>query len=299
VNRHTRIHCVGLCVGVDGTQRRLCSLVGVSKDRTTLRVGGLNHCHWVVDFRIDGESALHVIEAALDEIAGKPEPMAGLRQRFNLADRRETHWDPEPLCEALFRAVGSYPGPRDHHISEFFPQFIQSTPAQRKRFNYDQAYLRHVRSAHPGMMQKMAAMADYRAPLDEAIFGGQIAWEHTQLLKLLRSEADNLGQIHYVNVPNRGYIHNLPTGAVVEVPALVDAGGLHPLGIGDLPDPILPPLARQASCLVLIIEAAMEGSRAKAVQAFLHDPYCADIDTGTRMVNELIDAHIERLPAFQ
>ena len=37
------------------------------------------------------------------------------------------------------------------------------------------------------------------------------------------------------NVPNTGLITNLPPGANVEVPILVDSAGLHPCYVGDLP----------------------------------------------------------------
>lgn len=300
VNQLTRIRCIGLCIGVDLTWRHICQVVGVPKRRTSVLAGGLNHCHWILDLQIDGESAFPVLDAALDEAEGDAASMSELRRRLDLADRHDdAHRDAEPLCEALYRRLGCYPGPGDWHVSEFFPQFIQSTPARRERFAFDRAYLRHVRQAHPAMMEKMAEMADYRTPLDEAIFGGEIAWEHTQLLDILRAQVDDLGEIHYVNLPNRGYIHNLPDGTVVEVPARVDAEGLHPIALGDLPAPILPPLARQAASLDLIIQAAMEGSRTLAVQAFVHDSYCTDLELGRRLINELIDAQVAHLPAFR
>ncbi len=103
----------------------------------------------------------------------------------------------------------------------------------------------------------------------------------------------------YVNIPNRGSIHNLPDGAVVEVPARVDAAGLHPFALGDLPDAILPTLAHKVSSLSITIEAAMEGSRRKAVQALINDPYCTDIAAAGRCVNDLIDAELAYLPNFR
>ncbi|MBI1940843.1 MAG: hypothetical protein HYS33_04970, partial [Acidobacteria bacterium] len=125
------------------------------------------------------------------------------------------------------------------------------------------------------------------------------AWEHTQFLDILVSQQDNLGLVFYVNIPNGGYIHNLPEGMVVEVPAKVDAAGLHPFALGDLPDSITPVLAHKLASLDLIIEAAMEGSRYKAIQAFLNDPHCTDMDAGARLVNELIDTQLQYLPRFQ
>jgi len=63
--------------------------------------------------------------------------------------------------------------------------------------------------------------------------------------------------------------------------------------------PFLPTLIHKVSSLDLIIEAAMEGSRHKAVQAFLNDPHCTDIQAGIYLVNELIDTQLEYLPRFK
>jgi alpha-galactosidase len=145
-------------------------------------------------------------------------------------------------------------------------------------------------------MHEIAAGA---APIDAESFAREMYWEHTQLLDILVSQEDNIGQVFYVNIPNCGCIHNLPDGAVVEVPARVDAAGLHPFALGDLPLSILPTLAHKVASLDLIIEAAMEGSRDKAVQALINDPYCTDIEAARQCVNALIDAELAYLPNFR
>ena len=85
----------------------------------------------------------------------------------------------------------------------------------------------------------------------------------------------------------------------MEIPALVDRAGLHPLALGDLHAAITPTMVHKLDSLALIIEAAMEGSREKAVQAFLNDPHCTDLDAGVKLVNELIDAQLQYLPRFR
>jgi alpha-galactosidase len=85
---------------------------------------------------------------------------------------------------------------------------------------------------------------------------------------------------------------------VVEVPARVDRAGLHPFALGDLPAPIVPTLAHRLASLDLIIEAAMEGSREKAIQAYLNDPHANGVEAATRLVNELIDSQLQYLPRF-
>jgi alpha-galactosidase/6-phospho-beta-glucosidase family protein len=131
------------------------------------------------------------------------------------------------------------------------------------------------------------------APINTESFTKELAWEHTQLLDILVSQQDNLGQTFFVNNPNRGSVSNLPQGVVREVPVTVDAAGLHPFALGDLLQAVVPTLGHNVASLDLIIEAAMEGSRHKAVQAFMNDLHCTDIQTGERgMINALIDAEI-------
>ncbi len=299
VNQLTHIRCVGLCIGVDLTWRHLCSVIGAEKERTSIVAGGINHCHWITSFALDGENAFPILDAALDEMSGSPQAMARMRARYSgLAARTDEPFrGAEPLCTALYRRFGCYPGPGDLHVAEFFPQFI-GTVLGSSEASLNGAALARCRQRYPQVMARMVDIAEGRAPLSDETFGRELAWEHTQLLDLLAAQQDDLGRVFFVNIPNRGSVHNLPDGMVLEVPVRVDASGLHPYALGDLPKPILPTLARQGANLDLIIEAAMEGSRHKAVQAFLNDPYCTDPDAGTRMVNELIDAEQAYLPAF-
>ena len=300
VNTLTRVRCVGLCIGVDLTWSHLCRVMGLEKKRTSLIAGGINHCHWILDLRVDGQDALPILSATLDELDGDPRAMARLRGKYAaLADRpQEPFKGAEPICTTLYRQLGYYPGPGDYHVAEFFPQLIPSHLARYPGGLQGEA-LKGCQSSYPELMRKMTAMADYRMPLDEETFGRELAWEHTQLLDILASQQDNLGHTFYVNIPNRGYVHNLPEGTVVETPVLVDAAGLHPYALGDLPLPIVPTLVHRVASLDLIIEAAMEGSRTRAVQAFANDPYCTDMATGAHMVNALIDAELAYLPRFR
>ena len=58
-----------------------------------------------------------------------------------------------------------------------------------------------------------------------------------------------------VNIPNRGLIPNLPEWAVVEIPAIVDAGGVHGIPLGPLPEPIAAMCRTQAAVIHRVVEA--------------------------------------------
>jgi alpha-galactosidase len=299
VNKLTGVPCVVLCIGPDLTWDHLCRLIGVDKSRTRAVIGGINHCHWMLELLIDGEDGFPVLSAALDELDGDPARMESYRARYGELDKRpQEPKGGEPLCTALYRQLGYYPGPGDGHVVEFFPQYTPWLLKQLGR-SFQGDAISNVRKTYPALTEKMAAIANGREPIDAETFARELSWEHTQLLDILISRQDNLGQTFYVNVPNRGSIRNLPDGAVVEVPAIVDVGGLHPLALGDLPASILPLLALKTASLDLIIEAAMEGSRQKAVQALLNDPYSTDVDATVGAVNALVDAELAYLPNFR
>lgn len=275
VNTLTKIRCVGLCIGPDLTWEHLCGVLGVEKKDTAATIAGINHCHWVLELRLRGEDAFPLLRKALDS-QNNPS---------------------QPLCSELFRHFGAYPGPGDGHVGEFYPQYIRSTVNDLESFQGHA--IRNVKKTYPPLVEKMAAIARGNSPIDAEAFAREMYWEHTQLLDIIVSAQDNLGQIFHVNVPNRGIITNLPAECVVEVPAVVDCGGIHPFAMGDLPKAVLPMLQHKIASLDLIIEAAMEGSRARAVQSMLNDPHFHDFSTAEKVVNQLISAELAWLPNFQ
>jgi alpha-galactosidase len=298
IHRFSKINCVGLCIGPDLTWEYLCKLIGVAKENTSAVIGGINHCHWVMDFRIQGDDAFPLLRATLDELEGTSIEAEQLRAKYaGLVQRPQEPAGLQPLCARLFRQLGAYPGPGDGHVGEFFPQLMRPLISKVEEFQGEA--IKYVYKSYPVLWRKMTEIGKRGAPIDSEAFAKELAWEHTQFLDILVSRQDNLGRMFFVNIPNRGCVHNLPDGAIVETPALVDRAGLHPLALGDLPAAITPMMAHKVDSLGLIIDAAMEGSREKAVQAFLNDPHCTDLDAGVKLVNELIDSQIQYLPRFR
>ncbi len=297
VNTMTSVHCIGLCIGVDLTWNHLCRVVGVEKSETSILAGGINHCHWIYDFQIQGENALPILSAALDELEGKPQAMEGFRNRYgSIIKRPQEPAAGEPLCTSLYRTFGAYPGPGDGHVGEFYPQLMK--PLIRDVDQFQGSAIRYVKQSYPILTEKMRAIATGKAEIDTDDFARELAWEHTQFLDIVVAQQDNLGKTFYINIPNRGIITNLPANSVVEVPARVDASGIHPIILGDLPTAVVPVLAHKLSSLDLIIEAALEGSMNKAIQALVNDPHCTDIHEAELILAELVKAHQQYLPRF-
>lgn len=76
-----------------------------------------------------------------------------------------------------------------------------------------------------------------------------------------------------LNVRNRGTIAGLPDDAVVEVPTLVDANGVHPLTLETQPDLHQLGLMQQVKAVERhTISAAVTGSVSEALKAFALHP---------------------------
>ena len=104
---------------------------------------------------------------------------------------------------------------------------------------------------------------------------------------------------HAVNIPNEGYITNLPQGAIVEVPGLISALGVRGLGVGSLPEGIAALCRTQIDVASLAVDAAVTGDRQVALQALLVDPMVNDIDQARSLLDELLQLQADYLPPFQ
>jgi alpha-galactosidase len=80
-----------------------------------------------------------------------------------------------------------------------------------------------------------------------------------------------------VNIPNHGYISNLPDGAIVEVPAVSTGGGVEGVRVGALPEGVAEMCRRQLAVVRLGVDAAVYGDRQLALQCLLLDPVITDI----------------------
>ena len=110
---------------------------------------------------------------------------------------------------------------------------------------------------------------------------------------LAAGQAQNLDA---VNVVNRGLMPGLPDDAIVEVPAFVDADGVHPQSMPRLPEPVLALLRTQCSINALLVEAFDQGSRKKVLQALLLDPATHSYRSAASLVPELCRLQADVLP---
>ena len=279
VRRESDVKCVAICDGGGNALRySLPELLGVEREDVRARAAGVNHHSWLLELRVGDEDRY---------------PLLGehLRSKARGDSRRQRHWE---FGKWMFEHYGVWPA----NLGYLYPYF-----------NYDEA-LADYHAGHSLYDMFMTDLPEHW-PNFEAMANGEIpirmdpSKHHTDVghgdlaVQMMLAIAGNESQEFHVNVPNEGAVTNLPEGAIVEVPALVDASGVRPLCMGELPKGVLGLTQSLIAWQELTVDAALSGSRDLVLQALLAHPWVRSIGQAEKMCDELLAAHTAHLPQFQ
>jgi alpha-galactosidase len=141
-------------------------------------------------------------------------------------------------------------------------------------------------------------MRDYLENSDTPL---NISRSHEYGSGIIHSMETGQPRVVYGNVENDRLIDNLPQGCCVEVPCLVDKNGVQPTRVGALPPQLAALMQTNVNVQALAVEAALTRKREHIYHAAMLDPHTAaelDLDQIWSLVDELIEAHGEWLPAY-
>ena len=264
---------VGLCHSVHWTVHRLAEYLEVPFAEVDALSAGVNHLAWILRLEHRGTD----LYPALHSFVG-----SGLVPADDL------------VRADLFRRFGFYPTESSEHHAEYNPWFIPKGQVEpfnipigeylsRVASNLDE-YAETKRRLDAGEPFEIERSGEYAAVIVHAMTAGAPA----------RIVA---------NVPNAGgrLIPNLAADACVEVPALVDGLGVHPVAVGSLPPQCAAYTRPAVDCQELTVAAALEGDRDLVYHAVLTDPQvqaALSLDEAWRMTDELIAAEAEWLPGW-
>ena len=187
------------------------------------------------------------------------------------------------------------------HVSEYNAWFRKSSElverycnSQFSEWNGGPGFIKTLYE-RPDWREQMQKMVDWETPVDlkcSREYGSQIV-----------NAAEN-GQpvVIYGNVQNRGYIDNLPEGALVEVPCLVDKNGIQPVRVGKLPMHLAAINTGQLAVQELAVKSVQTGNPEVVFQAMCLDPLTAmscTLDEIRAMTIELMKAHAQWIPVFR
>ncbi|MEQ8839888.1 MAG: alpha-glucosidase/alpha-galactosidase [Acidimicrobiales bacterium] len=281
VDRATTIDTVGLCHSVQGTAAQLADDLAIPIDEIRYRCAGINHMAFYLEF--ERETADGRIDLT---------PAIAARAQGEMPKRHGYLSD--AVRYEMFRRLGYFVTESSEHFAEYVPWFIKDGRDDLlNRFGVPlDEYPRRCEYQIERWETERARLEDPSQPLEvqrSPEYGSEI----------IHSMETGTPRVIYGNVPNRGLISNLPDGCCVEVPCLVDANGVQPTVVGELPPQLAAMMQTNINVQSLTVEAVLTGRRDHVVHAAMLDPHTAaelDLDQIESLVDELITAHGDLIP---
>jgi alpha-galactosidase len=296
IRKATGAPVIGLCHGVTGVAGYLARALGVPTEELQYSAVGINHLTWFVEVRTGGGDAMPRLHEIARERAGQT-PTDGLGRRFAEAGDKggnETPTD-NPFSWRLFSLFDAFPAVLDRHVCEFFPQFFARGEYYGKTLGVDAYSIERTIAGGDRIYEEMREVALSDQPLgDDA--RKRSGGEHEQVTDIIADIRSGRNVVYSANLPNTGQVANLPPNAVIESPAVTDASGLRAIAQPPLPTGVAGTLATRFQWVETVVEAALEGSREKFIQALVLDGAVASLETAASIADDLLAAHEAHLP---
>jgi alpha-galactosidase len=264
---------VGLCHSVYWTVHRLAEYLEVPLAEVDALSAGVNHLAWILRLEHRGTDLYPALHAFVG--SGRVP-------------------DDDLVRADLFRRFGFYPTESSEHHAEYNPWFIPKG---------------QVEPFHVPIGEYLSRVANNLVEYDETKrrldAGEPFEIERSGEYAAVIVHAMTTGEPARIvaNVPNAGgrLIANLDGDACVEVPALVDGLGVHPVPVGSLPPQCAAYSRPAVDCQVLTVQAALDEDRDLVYHAVLTDPQvqaALTLEEAWRLTDELIAAEAEWLPGW-
>lgn len=276
MNTYGGVETIGLCHSVQTCIRDL--FVNLDMDMTGVqsKIAGINHMAWLLEVTRDGEDLYPEIK------------------RRAIEKQKEKHHDMVRL-ELMLR-FGYYVTESSEHNAEYHPYFIKRNyPELIDRFNIPlDEYPRRC----------IEQIEGWKTMREQLVNNTNLEHKRSNEYASYIFEAIETDKPFKIggNVMNTGgLIPNLPREACVEVPCLVDASGVTPTYVGNLPPQLAALNRTNINTQLLTIEAAITQKKEHIYHAAMLDPHTSaelSIDDIVAMCDELIEEHGDWLPQY-
>lgn len=272
------LQVIGLCHELFGGMKVIQEIMRINGyqierwEEMDLIYGGINHFGWLLECRYKGEDIYPLLHMRWKEY-----------YRTSFYGRAFNFY--------LLGKHGLFPYPGSRHVAEFIPRYYNY-------FNYLQSpfginIIRNVNELD--RKHKWAVIHFYTMSRDWYIDrlpapfkGGEKA------LDMTRDWKNDIPNKYVVNIPNMGFIPNLPEDCIVEIPGYFKNRRIRGVNVGKMPSEIAELIKPHAENQRLIVEAALKGDKTLLYEALLRDAMCAFIED-----EEAIEDMMENMLFYQ
>ena len=286
--KYPEIKQVGLCHSVQHTVNELASDLRIPVGKIRYLSAGINHVAYFLKF-----------EELLDDGSSKdlyPALKKGYEEGVFPRPESMTHTRcPNKVRYEMMKRVGYFATESSEHFAEYVPWFIKKGREdiiEKFGIPLDEYPKRCEEQIEEWKNQLEEFTSEEKIEVPNSVeYASQIinsVW------------TDTPGTI-YGNISNKGFIPDLPEGCAVEVPCIIDAEGIHPNRVTDIPPQLIAIMRSNINVQELTVKALIAQDRQYVYHAAMMDPHTGaelDLEQIWQMVDDLLDAHEDWLPEF-
>ena len=271
---------VGLCHSVQNTVEELAHDLDLPKADIRYKVAGINHVAFFLKLEHEGRDIYPALRQGYH--AGhlpKPPllmPRCPNKVRYEVMDH-----------------LGYFCTESSEHFAEYVPWFIKdgrNDLIEQFSIPLDEYPTRCVEQV-ANWKEQAKTLTDGR--------NIEVTRSHEFAADLMNAIATDTPYTAYGNLPNTGQIPQLPLGAAVETPCLVDSNGVQPSVVTDIPPQLIALMRTQINVQELTVRALTEENPEYIYHAAMMDPHTAaelDLRQIRGLVTDLLSAHGDWLP---
>ena len=285
--RYPAIKQVGLCHSVQGTAEVLARDLEISVDDLRYTAAGINHMAFFLNLQERrGNGKYRNLYPAL---------RAGYRAGTLPKENIENPRCPNHVRYEVMTRLGYFVTESSEHFAEYVPWFIKrDRPDLIERFHIPL-------DEYPQRCQEQ--ISDWHSQAVDMKRAKNVTVEKSNeyAVSIINSITSDTPTVIYGNIANDGYIPQLPQGAAVEVPCLVDANGVQPTVVTDISPQLIALMRTNLNVQELTVQALLNQDRSHIYHAAMLDPHTAaemDIDQIHALVDDLIQAHGTWMPTW-
>lgn len=296
ISNLTKIKVVGLCHGLDMGVQQLADFLEMDAKAIAVEGGGLNHFGFFT--------------RVWDKCTG--EDLYPLFKEKEKKANRLAQFEHVGLSRTMYHIYGYYPYPGTNHCGEYVSYAGDFYAGLSLQYRYepvmeclwkkdsreaDFVYCASGNQLDKGLFEEGATQANWTAQAYH--FDKQkVRISNEYAIPIIEAiYFDDEIQLNSVNMPNNGAIAGLPDDMVVETQANVNGKGitLKKMEVA-LPTAILGTINIQGTIHKLLLEAYLENSKTKLLQAVLLDPQAPSYYQACAMIDEICELQKELLP---
>lgn len=269
---------VGMCHGYNGVYR-IADYMGIPREDISFEVAGVNHFIWLTSFRYKGQDAYPLLDKWLEE---EYDEVKKTLSESNVMGQKPVD---------LYKRYGMFPiGDTPNPGGGAWGWEYHSDDEVEKEWNEGpyQWYQEYFDLCDRKILEIKKIVDDKSIKVSE-VFSTEQSEE--PMIPLIEALACDVSNKVIVNILNDGeYMKGLPKDYEVEIAAMVDMDGIHPIFNEGLPKPIMSHLLRDRIAPVEMELAAFENhSREYLIDLILMDPWTRSRKQAEDLLDGILD----------